>query len=67
MYSLKNVYPTKNSNGDKMEDYIKFDENNHIIINCFISLLYKVQTELIKSSDITKIDSNGLKIIFNRE
>ena len=67
MYSLKNVYPTKNSNEDKMEDYIKFDENNHIIINCFISLLYKIQIELIKSSDITKIDSNGLKIIFNRE
>ena len=67
MYSLKNVYPTKNSNEDKMEDYIKFDENNHIIINCFISLLYKIQIELIKSSDITKIDSNGLKIFFNRE
>ena len=64
MYLIKNEL---NINNNELEDYIKLDENHNIIINCFISLLYKIKGELIQKSNNKVVQRNNLDIIFIRE
>ena len=64
MYSIKNELSVCNN---EIEDYIKVDENNNIIINCFISLLYKIKGELIQKSNNKIVQRNNIDIIFIRE
>lgn len=70
LYLNNNAYNYQAINGNQnnqIEDYIKVDENNNIIINCFISFFYKIQGELIKNSDNKKVNRNVLDIIFSKE
>ena len=64
MYLIKSELSICNN---EIEDYIKVDENNNIIINCFISLLYKIKGELIQKSNNKIVQRNNLDIIFIRE
>ena len=70
LYLNNNAYNYQAINGNQnnqIEDYIKVDENNNIIINCFIWFFYKIQGELIKNSDNKKVNRNVLDIIFSKE
>ena len=70
LYLNNNAYNYQAINGNQnnqIEDYIKVDENNNIVINCFISFFYKIQGELIKNSDNKKVNRNVLDIIFSKE
>lgn len=70
LYLNNNAYNYQAINGNQnnqIEDYIKVDENNNIIINCFISFFYKIQGELIKNLDNKKVNRNVLDIIFSKE
>ena len=63
MYSNKNINLDQSS---QIQSYIQVDEKNNIIINCFISLFYKIQGEIIQKSDDKYIKRNDLEIIFVR-
>ena len=63
MYSNKNINLAQSS---QIQSYIQVDEKNNIIINCFISLFYKIQGEIIQKSDDKYIKRNDLEIIFVR-
>ena len=68
MYLINDGYMFKsNQNNATIEEYIKVDENNNIMINCFISFFYKVQGELIKSSDSQKVNRNHVDVIFSKK
>jgi hypothetical protein len=68
MYLINDACMFKSSQSDEMiEEYIKVDENNNIMINCFISFFYKVQGELIKSSDSQKVNRNHVDVIFSKK
>ena len=68
MYLINDEYMYKsNQNNTTIEEYIKTDENKNIIINCFISFFYKVQGELIKSSDSQKVNRNHVDVIFSKK
>ena len=61
MYYIKNE---KKNDADKSKDYIERDNNNHIIINCFYSLLVKIRDELLSKED-EKVKRSNFNIRFD--